>query len=207
MSIFTLIGTVTSISDKKGFAFVSTEKGSVFVPPNVFELHSSNLVVGAEVGIRFDDEVWNEGKGTFGCRALEIYEVKPPEVHVVMARLVHFDSRHGGKLKVVGSSEFGVKLLVSKAVFYGAGLKHGRQMPIEASVVRSGDEWIVIGVKTGRDVLEAVNKVEAAAESSDTAAPDSVADIPPEDLAEIAEMSSMTEMSFTASSDGEAKAA
>lgn len=197
MSVFTITGTVASI--KNGFAFVQTENGSVFVPPHVCKLHSADLVVGAEVEICFDDEVWSERKQDFTSVASEIYRVTAPEVHVVMCRAGWFDpKKKGGILTIVGDSEFGNSLWVSKEVVDNAGFKFGRKMPIKAAAVRVGDKMTVIGIETGRDLLDDISAIEAAAESSDEAAPESVADISEEDLAEIAEMPPMTEESAAA---------
>ena len=175
MSNIDLTGTVTGLNN--GYAFVSTAKGTVFVSPAVFKLHSADLVIGAEVDMLVDDEVWNEKQQDYGLAALQIYEIFLPEVTPVYTRLKWFNpQKDGGVLSIIGESPFGDTLWVTKKVVDELGRKTGRKMPILANVIEVSGRATVVSIASGREIGDAIKALEAAAQLEVDAAPEGVAD-------------------------------
>lgn len=160
-------GVVKPYAVDKGFRFVGTDEGDVFVHRKVFGGDAGEyfplLIPGARVDGMYVKN-FDKGSGKFKLEATRIFTISEP---VILSGLgyveVVFKSGEAALVKMISGDAQGQKALLHKSVAIKAGFSLSEGMPIRTTLEEREDgKLAVTAMQSGEEVLAECKAVEVA---------------------------------------------
>lgn len=173
MTTITLSGTVKFFDNKKGFGYITTDKGDFYINSAIAGGHASELIKGARVSIACISR-YQAGKYTLELDSL--FSVKTSEM--VLDTVRFFDENKGyGFVNCSGAGLSKDQAFLHMSVAKQSGIIPGEGMPVRAVIVESERGPKVTSFEWGEEV-EAAWKMQMAMLHADDGAKQITAEMP-----------------------------